>query len=98
VLDLGVSGLSTEALSKMLQALGVMAEDSGSGGNGNELKKRQAAQQILGASATLNPAFHVYDIAVDTEEVGVDLTAEAKRIASRPKGLYRRRRPGGSRF
>lgn len=86
VLDLGVSGLSTEALSKMLQALGVMADDSGPGGNGNEQKKQQAAQQILGAAVTLNPTFHVYDIAVDTEEVGVDLTAEAKGLPLGPKG------------
>jgi hypothetical protein len=34
----------------------------------------------------LNPTFHVYDIAIDTQEVGVDLTAEAHGSPLAPKG------------
>jgi hypothetical protein len=34
----------------------------------------------------LNPTFHIYDIAIDTDEVGVDLTAEAKGSPLAPKG------------
>jgi hypothetical protein len=41
---------------------------------------------MLGAVSVLNPTFHIYDIAVDTEDVGVDLTAEAKGSPLAPKG------------
>ena len=34
----------------------------------------------------LNPTFRIYDIAIDTEDVGIDLTAEAKGSPLAPKG------------
>jgi hypothetical protein len=34
----------------------------------------------------LNPTFHLYDVAIDTEEVGVDLKAEAKGSPLAPRG------------
>jgi hypothetical protein len=86
VFDLGLSNLSTQALTKLLQAGGMMADANGTNEGDNEPKKQQAIQQALGAAAMLNPTFHIYDIAVDTEGVGVDLMAEAKGSPLAPKG------------
>jgi len=86
VFDLGVSNLSTQALAKLLQAGGMMADANGTNEGDNEPKKQQAIQQALGAAAMLNPTFHIYDIAVDTEGVGVNLMAEAKGSPLAPKG------------
>jgi hypothetical protein len=86
VLDLGVGDLSTQALRKVLQAVGAMAAESGTREDESQQKKQQGMQQMLGAVAMLNPTFHIYDIAVDTEDVGVDLTAEAKGSPLAPKG------------
>ncbi len=87
VLDLGVANLDTQALTRLFHAL-VTATDqpSSSGESDSEAIKQQALQQALGAAAMLNPTFHVYDFAIDTEEVGVDLTAEAKGSPLAPKG------------
>jgi hypothetical protein len=86
VLDLGVGDLSTQALRKLLQAVGTIAADSVASEDENQQKKQQGTQQMLGAVSMLNPTFHIYDIAVDTEDVGVDLTAEAKGSPLAPKG------------
>jgi hypothetical protein len=86
VFDLGLSNLSTQALTKLLQAGGMMADANGTNEGDNEPKKQQAIRQALGAAAMLNPTFHIYDIAVDTEGVGVDLMAEAKGSPLAPKG------------
>jgi murein L,D-transpeptidase YcbB/YkuD len=86
VLDLGVGDLSTQALRKLLQAVGTIAADSVASEDENQQKKQQGTQQMLGAVSVLNPTFHIYDIAVDTEDVGVDLTAEAKGSPLAPKG------------
>jgi len=86
VLDLGVGDLSTQALRKLLQAVGTIAADSAASEDENQQKKQQGTQQMLGAVSMLNPTFHIYDIAVDTEDVGVDLTAEAKGSPLAPKG------------
>jgi hypothetical protein len=79
VIDLGVGNLSTKVLSEIIQAIATTAADNGAGGP-------QATQQILGAVAMLNPTFHIYDLAVDTLEVGIDLTAEARGSPLAPKG------------
>ena len=86
VVDLGVGDLSTPALRKLLQAVGTIAADSVASEDENQPKKQQGTQQMLGALSMLNPTFHIYDIAVDTEDVGVDLTAEAKGSPLAPKG------------
>jgi Putative peptidoglycan binding domain len=86
VLDFGVGDLSTQALGKMLQAASTIATEGGSNDDENQQKKQQGMQQILGAVAMLNPTFHIYDIAVDTENFGVDLTVEAKGSPFAPKG------------
>jgi hypothetical protein len=86
VLDFGVADLSTQALTKLLHALITANDQRVSGESETEENKQQALQQALGAAAMLNPTFHIYDIAIDTEEVGVDLTAEAHGSPLAPKG------------
>jgi hypothetical protein len=88
VFDFGVADLSTQALTNLLHAV-ITATDqrvSGEGESEGEANKQQALQQALGAAAMLNPTFHVYDIAIDTEGVGVDLTAAAHGSPFAPKG------------
>jgi hypothetical protein len=84
--DLGIADLSTPAISKVLQAVATMAAEDDASEDQNQVRKLQATQEILGAMAMLNPTFHVYDISVDTQEVGIDLTAEAKGSPLAPKG------------
>ncbi len=85
-LDFGVADLSTQALANLLHALITATDQRVSGESQSEANKQQALQQALGAAAMLNPTFHIYDIAIDTEEVGVDLTAEAHGSPLAPKG------------
>lgn len=86
VIDVGISELATQALGKLLQAAGTIARESGKDGNGDQQNGTQAIQQALGAAAMLNPTFHIYDIAIDTADVGMDLTAEATGSPLTPKG------------
>jgi hypothetical protein len=49
-------------------------------------KKQLAAEQLVGSVSMLNPSFHIYDAAIDTQDVGVDLTGEANGSPLAPKG------------
>ena len=53
---------------------------------------------MLGAAAMLNPTFRIHDIAIDTEDLGIDLTGEAKGSPLAPNRLHCGRRPGRARF
>jgi hypothetical protein len=86
VLDFGVADLSTQALTNLLRALITATDQRVSGESESEAYKQEALQQALGAAAMLNPTFHIYDVAIDTEEVGVDLKAEVKGSPLAPKG------------
>jgi hypothetical protein len=86
VFDFGVADLSTQALTNLLHAVITATDQRVSGESESEANKQQALQQALGAAAMLNPTFHVYDIAIDTEGVGVDLTAVAHGSPLAPKG------------
>ena len=86
VLDFGVADLSTQALTNLLHALITATDQRVSGEGESEANKQEALQQALGAAAMLNPTFHIYDAAIDTEDVGVGLTAEAKGSPLAPKG------------
>ena len=86
MLDFGVADLSTQAMTNLLHAFITATDQRLSGESEREANKQEALQQALGAAAMLNPTFHVYDIAIDTEEVGVDLTAEAHGSPLAPKG------------
>jgi hypothetical protein len=86
MLDFGVADLSTQAMTNLLHAFITATDQRLSGESEREANKQEALQQALGAAAMLNPTFHVYDITIDTEEVGVDLTAEAHGSPLAPKG------------
>jgi hypothetical protein len=86
MLDFGVADLSTQALTNLLHALITATDQRVSGESESEAKKQEALQQALGAAAMLNPTFHIYEVAIDTDEVGVDLKAEAKGSPLTPKG------------
>jgi hypothetical protein len=86
VLDFGVADLSTQALTNLLHAFITATDQRVSGESEREANKQEALRQALGAAARLNPTFHIYDVALDTEEVGVDLKAEAKGSPLAPKG------------
>jgi hypothetical protein len=86
MLDFGVADLSTQAMTNLLHAFITATDQRLSGESEREANKQDALQQALGAAAMLNPTFHVYDITIDTEEVGVDLTAEAHGSPLAPKG------------
>jgi Putative peptidoglycan binding domain len=86
VLDVGIADLSTKVLSNMLQAVSAIAYANGPSEDDNRQKRQQALLQALGAAAMLSPSFHIYDIAVDTENVGIDLNGEAKGSPLAPSG------------
>jgi len=86
VLDFGVADLSTPALTNLFHALITATDQRAPGESESEANKQQALQQALGAAAMLNPTFHINDVAIDTDEVGVDLTAEAHGSPLAPKG------------
>lgn len=85
VLDFGVADLSTQELTNLLQALTTATDQRLSVESESQANKQRALQHALGAAAMLNPTFHIYDAAIDTEEVGVDLRAEAKGSPLAPK-------------
>ena len=46
----------------------------------------RATQRMIGAAAMLNPVFRIYALALDTPEVGVAATGQAKGSPLSPKG------------
>ena len=78
-IDFGVEKLNTAALSTLLRA----ATLTWSGGEGDQ---QQASQQIFGALAMLIPVWRIYEIAIDTQDVGAELTAESKGTPLSPTG------------
>jgi putative peptidoglycan binding protein len=71
IIDFGVENLNSAALSTLLRAATLTR-------SGGEAEQREANQQIFGALAMLNPVWRIYEIAVDTQDVGAELTAEVK--------------------
>jgi hypothetical protein len=84
--DIGLVDVGTQALKDLLGALITATEERVSPASGSNANKQLAVQQALGAAAKLNPTFRIYDITVDTEEVGLGVTAEAKGSPLAPKG------------
>jgi Putative peptidoglycan binding domain len=71
IIDFGVESLDTAALSTLFRGT-----ISTAGGNKGE--QQQATQQMLAPLARLNPVSRIYEIAIDTQDVGAELTAEAR--------------------
>ncbi len=80
VIDFGVENVGTGALRSILAAAGKMREGAG------EADKQLATQQMIGAAAMLNPVFRIYDLALDTPDVAIEATAQAKGSPLSPKG------------
>jgi putative peptidoglycan binding protein len=76
ILDVGVENLSTIALNALLRAA-TLADSGG---------EAERQQKIFGALATLSPVCRIYQLAVDAEDVGAELTAEAKGSPFSPAG------------
>jgi hypothetical protein len=74
VVDLGLANLSTRALRDMLQTAAAARNGSSAG----DQQTAAATQELLGDVAMLDPVFRINDIAFDTRDVAVELTAEAK--------------------
>src|SRR5207247_1771386 len=68
VVDFGLEEVATGPLRTILDAAGKMRIDA------SDADKMHAQQQMLGAAAMLNPTFRIYDLAVDTPDVGIDAT------------------------
>jgi Putative peptidoglycan binding domain len=86
VFDVGIGDMSTQAFGKLVRAASMMSDENGAKEDDNQQKKQQAFEQLLGAAAMLNPTFRVYDIAIDTKDIGVYLTGQAKGSPLAPKG------------
>jgi len=71
IIDFGVEGLKTAALRALVRATTLTAGADAAEG-------QQADQQMRGALAMLNPVWRIYEIGVDTQDVGAHLTAQAK--------------------
>jgi hypothetical protein len=86
VLDFEIADISMQAIGQLLRAATAMADEKQGNEEERQSKKQGAAEQLLGAVAMLNPSFHIYDAAIETQDVGVDLTGEAKGSPLTPKG------------
>lgn len=86
VLDVAVGDISTQALGKLLRAVSAMADENATADNRGQPAEQRAIQQVLGALAMLTPILRVHDIALDTRDVGVELTGEAKGSPLAPNG------------
>ncbi len=80
VIDFGLEEVATAPLRSILEAAGKLRAGA------SDTDKAQAQQQMLGAAAMLAPVLRIYDLAVDTLDVGVDATAEARGSPLSPKG------------
>src|SRR5215472_2988897 len=78
MLDIGLVHLGTQPLKDLLSALITATDQQASGESESDANKQLPLQQALGAAAKLNPTFRIYDVAVDTEDVGLGATAEAR--------------------
>ena len=96
--DLGISDLNIQALGKLVRAAGAMADVNGTVAGETRPNDHQAAVELLGAAAMINPVLHIYGITIDTRDVGLDLTGEAKGSPLTPKGYTRCRRFGNPRL
>lgn len=80
ILDFGLENVATGPLRSIVEAASRMRADA------SDADKQRAQQQMLGAVAMLEPVLRVYDLAVETPDVGIDATAEATGSPLSPKG------------
>lgn len=80
VLDFGIEEVETAALRAIVDAARKLRGDAG------DAARLAAQQQMLGAAARLHPVLRIYDLAVETPDVGVAATAELTGSPLAPKG------------
>jgi hypothetical protein len=76
--DIGIEEVETAALRAIIDAARKLRGDAD--------QQQAAQQQMLGAAARLRPVLRLYDLAVDTPDVGVVATAELMGSPLAPKG------------
>jgi hypothetical protein len=81
VLEFGMEDLATAPLRTIIAAAIKSREDADSAG------RQLAGMQLLGAAAALNPVLRIYDLALDTRDVGVTGKAETKGSPLGPNGF-----------
>ncbi|HZT89035.1 MAG TPA: peptidoglycan-binding domain-containing protein [Stellaceae bacterium] len=79
VVDIGLDKVSTAALRAIFNIAMKM-------NTGTPAEKQAATPQLMGALAMLTPTFHIYDIAADLRDVGVDVTGVASGSPMSPQG------------
>jgi Putative peptidoglycan binding domain len=80
VVDVGLEEVGTGALRSILGAMSKIREGS------SAADKEKAEQQMMVAATTLNPVLRIHELALDTADVGVVATGEAKGSPLSPKG------------
>jgi hypothetical protein len=80
VFDFGLEEVDTGVLLNILETVAKVRL------GGSDAERQRGQQQLLGAVAKLNPVLRVYDLAVDTQAVGVEARAEARGSPLNPKG------------
>ncbi|HEV8679265.1 MAG TPA: peptidoglycan-binding domain-containing protein [Stellaceae bacterium] len=81
VFDVGLEDMGTEALRSILDALGKMREGA------SDTDKEKAEQQMMAAAAMLTPVLRIHELALDTPDIGVAATGEAKGSPLSMKGF-----------
>ncbi len=79
VIDFGVENLDAAALSSLLRAASLTVSPNGA-------EQQQASEQMFGSLAKLKPVGRIYEIAIETPDVGGVLTAESKGTPLSPTG------------
>lgn len=72
-LDIGLEDIAIAPLRALVEASGKLRADSG-----GPADRQRAMQTLIGAVSKLNPRWRVYDLTVDTADVGIEAKAEAQ--------------------
>ena len=80
VVDFGFEEVDTAVLLNLLEIAGKARV------GGSDADQQRLQQQLIGAVAKLYPVLRVYDLAMDTPEIGVAAKAEARGSPLSPKG------------
>jgi hypothetical protein len=81
VVDLGIADVEMSALHELLEAAAKMAPNGAP-----PSPTPEATAQLMGAAGKLTPTLHAYDVAIDTKDVGLDLTGATKGSPLSPNG------------
>jgi hypothetical protein len=80
VIDFGLENVATGPLRTLLEAVGKLRNGT------NDADSQQATARMLGAAAMLSPVFRIYEVALQTKDVGVSATGKTTGSPLAPKG------------